>query len=109
MRKLTVEAILPTETLGVEILAWVPRLLARTSHELDVNKPLTKYVTNRAVGKEGVKWMALARVHTSNEFTPPTFYSRMPTAWDNDQEIKFRALAANLFTIQCFMLGTLGD
>jgi hypothetical protein len=57
------------------------------------------------VPKEGVKWLALVRVHTSNFFSIQTFEQHMITAWSPAKEIKFRALEGNLFTIQCSCLG----
>jgi hypothetical protein len=54
---------------------------------------------------DGIKWMALARVHTSNYFSIQTFEQHMNTAWSPAKEVKFRALENNLFTIQCFCLG----
>jgi hypothetical protein len=33
------------------------------------------------VPKEGVKWLALARVHTSNYFSSQTFEQHMTMAW----------------------------
>jgi hypothetical protein len=58
-----------------------------------------------AAPKEGIKWMALARVHTQNYFSPQTFEQHMRIAWSPAQEVKFQALEANLFTIQCSCLG----
>jgi hypothetical protein len=55
--------------------------------------------------KEGIKWMALARVHTSNYFSPQTFEQHMRTAWSPAKEVTFKALEPNLFTIQCHCLG----
>ena len=55
--------------------------------------------------KEGVKWMALARVHTSNYFSPLTFEQHIRTAWSPSREVKLTALEDNLFTIQCHCLG----
>ena len=55
--------------------------------------------------KEGVKWLALARVHTSNYFSSQTFEQHMMTAWSPAREVKFRALEENLFITQCFCLG----
>jgi hypothetical protein len=57
------------------------------------------------VPKEGMKWMALARVHTSNFFNIQTFEQHMITAWSPAKEVKFHALEVNLFTIQCSCLG----
>jgi hypothetical protein len=54
---------------------------------------------------EGIKWMALVRVHTTNYFSIQTFEQHMITAWSPAKEVKFRALENNLFTIQCFCLG----
>jgi hypothetical protein len=55
--------------------------------------------------KEGIKWMALARVHTSNFFSPQTFEQHMKVAWSPAKEIKIQHIEQNLFTIQCFCLG----
>jgi hypothetical protein len=55
--------------------------------------------------KEGIKWMALARVHTTNFFSPQTFEQHMRVAWSPAKEVKFIALEQNLFTIQCHCLG----
>ena len=54
--------------------------------------------------KEGMKWLAIARVHTTNFFSAQTFEQHMMTAWSPAREVKIRALQANLFTIQCFCL-----
>jgi hypothetical protein len=37
--------------------------------------------------KEGLKWMALARVLTSNFFSPQTFEQHMRVAWSPAREI----------------------
>jgi hypothetical protein len=55
--------------------------------------------------KEGIKWMALARVHTDNFFSPQTFEQHMRFAWSPAKEVIFHALEENLFTIQCSCLG----
>jgi hypothetical protein len=55
--------------------------------------------------KEGVKWMALVRVHATNYFSPQSFEQTMRIAWSPAREVKFQHLEANLFTIQCFCLG----
>jgi hypothetical protein len=55
--------------------------------------------------KEGIKWMALARVHTDNFFSPQTFKQHMRYAWSPAKEVLFHALEENLFTIQCSCLG----
>lgn len=55
--------------------------------------------------KEGIKWMALVKVHYMNFFSPQTFEQHMRVAWSPARDVKFRALENNLFTIQCFCLG----
>jgi hypothetical protein len=55
--------------------------------------------------KEGLKWMALARVHTSNFFSQHTFEQHMGVAWSPAREVQFQHLEGNLFTVQCFCLG----
>jgi hypothetical protein len=49
--------------------------------------------------------MALARVHTTNFFSPQTFEQHMKVAWSPAREVQFQHLEGNLFTIQCFCLG----
>jgi hypothetical protein len=39
------------------------------------------------VPKEGMKWTALARVHTANPFSPQTFEQHMRVAWSPAKEI----------------------
>jgi hypothetical protein len=55
--------------------------------------------------KQGIKWMALARIHTTNNFSPITFEQHMLNAWSPAQRIEFNHLEGNLFTVQCFCLG----
>jgi hypothetical protein len=55
--------------------------------------------------KQGMKWMALARVHTSNFFSPQTFEQHMKIAWSPAKEIRFEHIEGNLFSVQCFCLG----
>jgi hypothetical protein len=55
--------------------------------------------------KEGMKWTALARVHTSNPFSPQTFEQHMRNAWSPAKEIIFTPLEENLVSIQCSCLG----
>jgi hypothetical protein len=55
--------------------------------------------------KEGIKWMALVKVHSMNFFSPQTFEQHMRIAWSPAREVKFRSLENSLFTIQCFCLG----
>jgi hypothetical protein len=54
---------------------------------------------------QGLKWMALARVHTSNFFSPQTFEQHMKVAWSPAREVQFQHLEGNLLIVQCFCLG----
>jgi hypothetical protein len=54
---------------------------------------------------QGIKWMALVKVHTSNYFSSQTFEQHMKVAWSPAQQIDFQHLEGNLFTIQCRRLG----
>jgi hypothetical protein len=40
--------------------------------------------------KEGIKWMALARVHTTNYYSPQTFQQHMRIAWSPAKEVKIK-------------------
>jgi hypothetical protein len=55
--------------------------------------------------KEGIKWSALARVHTTNFFSHQMFEQHMKTTWIPTKEVTIKALEANLFTIQAYFLG----
>jgi hypothetical protein len=55
--------------------------------------------------KEGLKWMALAKVHTSNPFSPQTFEQHMRVAWSPTKLVSFHHLEDNLFTVQCNCMG----
>jgi hypothetical protein len=61
------------------------------------------------IPKEGIKWMALAKVHTTNYFSPQSFEHAMRVAWSPAKEVKFTALEENLFTIQCFLFRRLDE
>uniref|UniRef100_A0ACD6ABP0 Uncharacterized protein n=1 Tax=Avena sativa TaxID=4498 RepID=A0ACD6ABP0_AVESA len=54
---------------------------------------------------ETTRWLAIARVHTDREFSDFWFYKSMRMAWNLAQEVKFRALEGNRFTIQLSCLG----
>jgi hypothetical protein len=60
---------------------------------------------DEAAPKEAIKWMALARVHTTNFFSPQTFEQHMRVAWSPAKEIVFNHIEDNLFSVQCFCLG----
>jgi hypothetical protein len=55
--------------------------------------------------KQGIKWMALAKVHSSVQFSPLAFEQNMRNAWSPAQRIEFNHLEGNLFTVQCSCLG----
>jgi hypothetical protein len=55
--------------------------------------------------KQGLKWMALAKVHTRIVFSPQTFEQHMRVAWSPAKKVEFQHLEENLFTIQCNCLG----
>jgi hypothetical protein len=60
---------------------------------------------DEAAPKEAIKWMALARVHTTNFFSPQTFEQHMRVAWSPAKEVIFNHIENNLFSVQCFCLG----
>jgi hypothetical protein len=57
------------------------------------------------ISHEGIKWMALARVHTTNYFSVATFEHHMKVAWSTASEIIFHHIEGNIFNVQCFCLG----
>jgi hypothetical protein len=54
---------------------------------------------------DATRWLAIARVHTDHEFSDFWFFKNMRSAWDLAQEVKFRSLENNLFTMQFSCLG----
>lgn len=54
---------------------------------------------------EAARWMAVARVHTPKSYSQFWFYRNMRVAWDLAQEVKFRPLEDNLYTLQFSCLG----
>jgi hypothetical protein len=60
---------------------------------------------DEAAPKQGIKWMALLKVHSANQFSPISFEQHMHNAWSPAQRVEFNHLEGNMFTIQCFCLG----
>lgn len=57
------------------------------------------------VVREGIKWMAIAKVHTTNQFTTQALITNMNIAWSPMKEIKTTSVNENLFMIQCSCMG----
>jgi hypothetical protein len=54
---------------------------------------------------EATRCLAIAKVCTDRGFSDFWFYKNMRTAWDLAQEVKFRSLENNLYTMQFSCLG----
>ena len=54
---------------------------------------------------EGPRWIMLARVNTTKTYSQTWFYRNMRSAWDAAQEVKFKPLEENLYTVQFSCLG----
>ncbi|SPT18858.1 unnamed protein product [Triticum aestivum] len=54
---------------------------------------------------EGVRWLALARVHTAKTFSPTAFYKDMRAAWNTAKPVRFRPVGPNVFVVQAVCLG----
>ena len=52
-----------------------------------------------------VKWMAVAKLLTSKDFSVTSLMSTMRAAWNPAREVSFRSIGKNLFVIQAFCLG----
>ena len=52
-----------------------------------------------------IKWMALAKVHTTNPFSTQTFEQHMKNAWSLAKDVDINHIEGNMFSIQCFCLG----
>jgi hypothetical protein len=46
---------------------------------------------------ESTRWLAIARVHTTREYSDFWFFKNMRSAWDLVQEVKFRSLEDNMY------------
>ena len=55
--------------------------------------------------QEAVRWMALARVNMSKTYSQTWFFRNMRSAWDAAQEVKFKPLEDNLYTVKFSCLG----
>ncbi|KAM0916800.1 hypothetical protein ACQ4PT_009845 [Festuca glaucescens] len=55
--------------------------------------------------EEAPRWLAVARVHTDAPYSQGWFFSNMRSAWSLAQDVKFRAIEANLYILQFFCLG----
>jgi hypothetical protein len=89
---------------GPKISEPIDELLHRLGIKNDEIDDLV-FEEEESAPKEGVKWMALVRVHASNYFSPQSFEQTMRIVWSPAREVKFQHLEAKLFTIQCFFLG----
>ncbi|KAE8777375.1 hypothetical protein D1007_49848 [Hordeum vulgare] len=57
------------------------------------------------VVNEGVRWLALARVHMENSFSPTKFYKDMCAAWNTAKPVRFTPVGPNVFVVQAACLG----
>ncbi|XBI43638.1 hypothetical protein VPH35_108385 [Triticum aestivum] len=55
--------------------------------------------------QESVRWLAIARVHTSRSFNLSSFYKDMRAAWNPAQDVRFRPVVPNHFVVQASCLG----
>ena len=53
-----------------------------------------------APAEEDLRWMILVRVYMDKDFSNYWFFRNMRVAWDLAQEVKFRPLEENLYTLQ---------
>ena len=48
---------------------------------------------------EAARWIALAKVHSTKTYPQYWFFRNMRAAWDLAQEVKFKPLEENLYTV----------
>lgn len=53
-----------------------------------------------AIPQEAARWMAVARVHIDKPYSQGWFFRNMRAAWDLAQEVNFKPLESNLYTLQ---------
>lgn len=54
---------------------------------------------------EKAKWLAIVKVHTNRGFSPSALFAVMRSAWNSAQDVTWRKIEDNLFTIQFTCLG----
>lgn len=59
----------------------------------------------KEASEEATWWIAVARVHSVKPYSQFWFFKNMRAAWDLAQEVRFRPLEDNLYTIQFSCLG----
>jgi hypothetical protein len=55
--------------------------------------------------KEGVRWMAVVKVHTNKHFGNLPFFQKMDFAWGFAKQWSIRPVEENLFVLQLSCLG----
>lgn len=55
--------------------------------------------------EEATHWLALAKVHTKNEFSHYWFIKNMKSAWDLAKDVQIKVIEDNLFVLQFDCLG----
>ena len=54
---------------------------------------------------ETPRWVAVIKINTNKSYSQAWFYWNMHSAWDVEQEAKFKPLEENLYTVQFTCLG----
>ncbi|KAI5022517.1 hypothetical protein ZWY2020_059247 [Hordeum vulgare] len=54
---------------------------------------------------EAIRWIALARVHSAETYSQYWFFRNMKSAWNLAEEVIFKPLEENLYTVQLSRLG----
>ena len=54
---------------------------------------------------EAIRWIALAREHSTKTYSQFWFFKNMRAAWDLAQEVQFKPLEENLYIVQFSCLG----
>lgn len=57
-------------------------------------------VDEKAVPVDAARWLAIARVHIDKPYSQGRFFRNMRAAWDLAQDVKFKPLETNLYTLQ---------
>ncbi|KAF7000593.1 hypothetical protein CFC21_016463 [Triticum aestivum] len=54
---------------------------------------------------EEIRWLSLAKVHTTKNFSQAAFFRDMRAAWNTTQPVRFRPIGQKLFVVQASCLG----
>ena len=87
-------------TAGQSDLEKMMARLGLQEEEIDV-----VFESQKPISEEETRWLAVARVHTEQEFSHYWFGKNMRSAWNLAKDVRIRSIEENLFELQFKCLG----